>query len=49
MTEAPGDRRMTRWAHFSHDADIGVVGIGPTKAEAFRKVAKLLPLVCVKG
>jgi hypothetical protein len=27
------------WEHFSHDADIGLVGIGPTKAEAFRQAA----------
>jgi hypothetical protein len=24
------------WSHFPHDADIGVVGVGPTMAEAFR-------------
>jgi len=30
------------WAHFSHDADIGVVGVGPTKAEAFRQAALAL-------
>jgi tRNA nucleotidyltransferase (CCA-adding enzyme) len=30
------------WSHFSHDADIGVVGIGPTKAEAFRQAALAL-------
>jgi tRNA nucleotidyltransferase (CCA-adding enzyme) len=30
------------WAHFSHDADIGVVGIGLTKAEAFRQAALAL-------
>jgi tRNA nucleotidyltransferase (CCA-adding enzyme) len=33
------------WAHFSHDADIGVVGIGPTKAEAFRQAALALTAV----
>jgi tRNA nucleotidyltransferase (CCA-adding enzyme) len=33
------------WAHFSHDADIGVVGIGPTKAEAFRQAAFALTAV----
>jgi SHS2 domain-containing protein len=27
------------WRHFSHEADIGVVGIGRTKAEAFRQAA----------
>lgn len=30
------------WAHFEHDADIGVVGRGPTKAEAFRQAALAL-------
>lgn len=33
------------WAHFSHDADIGVVGVGPTKAEVFRQVALALTAV----
>ena len=33
------------WAHFSHDADIGVVGAGPTKAEAFRQAALALTAV----
>lgn len=33
------------WAHFSHDADIGVVGVGPTKAEAFRQAALALTAV----
>jgi tRNA nucleotidyltransferase (CCA-adding enzyme) len=33
------------WAHFSHDADIGVVGIGATKAEAFRQAALALTAV----
>jgi tRNA nucleotidyltransferase (CCA-adding enzyme) len=33
------------WAHFSHDADIGIVGTGPTQAEAFRQVALALTAV----
>jgi tRNA nucleotidyltransferase (CCA-adding enzyme) len=33
------------WAHFSHDADIGVVGMGPTKGEAFRQAALALTAV----
>jgi tRNA nucleotidyltransferase (CCA-adding enzyme) len=33
------------WSHFSHDADIGVVGVGPTKAEAFRQAALALTAV----
>ena len=35
----------SRWEHFPHDADIGVVGIGPTKAEAFRQTALALTAV----
>ena len=27
------------WRHFPHEADIGIVGVGPTKAEAFRQAA----------
>jgi tRNA nucleotidyltransferase (CCA-adding enzyme) len=34
-----------RWEHFAHDADIGVAGIGPTKAEAFRQAAIALTAV----
>jgi 3'(2'), 5'-bisphosphate nucleotidase len=33
------------WEHFSHDADIGLVGLGPTKAEAFRQAAMALTAV----
>ena len=33
------------WTHFEHDADIGVVGVGPTKAEAFRQAALALTAV----
>lgn len=29
----------TCWQHFRHDADIGVRGIGPDKAEAFEQAA----------
>ncbi len=36
---------MPSWEHFSHDADIGVVGHGPTKAEAFRQAAIALTAV----
>jgi len=35
------------WTHFPHDADIGVVGIGPTKAEAFRQAALALTAVVI--
>ena len=30
------------WSHFAHDADIGVIGIGPSKSEAFRQGALAL-------
>jgi tRNA nucleotidyltransferase (CCA-adding enzyme) len=33
------------WSHFPHDADIGVAGIGATKAEAFRQAALALTAV----
>lgn len=33
------------WEHFPHDADVGLVGIGPTKAEAFRQAALALTAV----
>ena len=36
---------MASWEHFSHDADIGLIGIGPTKAEAFRQAAIALTAV----
>jgi tRNA nucleotidyltransferase (CCA-adding enzyme) len=29
----------THWEHFSHGADIGVRGFGPTKADAFEQAA----------
>ena len=38
-------RADNAWQHFSHEADIGLVGIGPTKAEAFRQVAIALTAV----
>jgi len=38
-------RPAAAWAHFPHDADIGVVGTGPTKAEAFRQAALALTAV----
>lgn len=33
------------WEHFDHGADIGVRGIGPTKAEAFEQAAVALTAV----
>ena len=49
--ERASDRRVPRngsrprWEHFSHDADIGLVGLGPTKEEAFRQAALALTAV----
>jgi SHS2 domain-containing protein len=40
MSTQPG-----AWEHFSHSADIGVAGVGPTKAEAFRQAAIALTAV----
>jgi len=34
-----------RWEHFPHQADMGVRGIGPTKAEAFAQAALALTAV----
>jgi SHS2 domain-containing protein len=39
-----GDTRA-RWEHFEHAADIGVHGIGATRAEAFRQAAIALTAV----
>ena len=43
MTTEPATQ--SSWAHFAHDADIGVVGVGPTKTEAFRQAALALTAV----
>ena len=34
-----------RWEHFEHDADIGVRGIGASKADAFEQAALALTAV----
>ena len=34
-----------RWEHFAHEADIGVRGIGPTKAEAYEQAALAMTAV----
>ncbi len=36
---------ISSWRHFAHQADIGLVGEGPTKAEAFRQAALALTAV----
>lgn len=44
--EQPAARGVApSWEHFPHDADIGVAGVGPTKAEAFRQAATALAAV----
>src|SRR3974377_2470988 len=35
----------TGWAHFPHDADVGVRGLGATAAEAFEQAAQALTAV----
>jgi SHS2 domain-containing protein len=39
---------MTRWEHFPHGADVGVRGIGATKAEAFEQAALAMIAVMVE-
>lgn len=41
----PDQPAAARWEHFSHEADIGLVGIGPTMAESFRQAALALTAV----
>ena len=36
-----------KWEHFPHDADMGIRGIGTTKAEAFEQAALALTAVIV--
>jgi tRNA nucleotidyltransferase (CCA-adding enzyme) len=43
--KAESSEPSSSWAHFPHDADIGVVGTGPTKAQAFRQAALALTAV----
>jgi tRNA nucleotidyltransferase (CCA-adding enzyme) len=38
-------RAAPRWEHFSHGADIGVRGVGPSKAAAFAAAAEALTAV----
>ena len=40
-----GNGSVASWEHFPHDADVGLVGIGATKAEAFRQAAIALTAV----
>lgn len=41
----PAKRRMPHWELFSHQADIGIRGIGPTLSTAFEQVATALTAV----
>lgn len=45
MGSAQGDTAAASWAHFPHDADIGLAGMGASKAEAFRQAALALTAV----
>lgn len=51
MTEKPtsmdADEPSPRWEHFPHDADMGVRGLGHSKAEAFEQAALALTAVTV--
>jgi SHS2 domain-containing protein len=42
----PGDP-TAHWEHYAHGADIGVRGVGPTKAAAFEQAALALTAVVV--
>ena len=40
-----GTQPAARWEHYPHEADMGVRGFGPTKAEAFEQAALALTAV----
>jgi SHS2 domain-containing protein len=44
MVDGPA-RSRTRWEHFAHAADVGVRGVGATKAEAFEQAALALTAI----
>lgn len=49
-SECPSDSPVdssARWEHYDHGADIGVRGLGPTKARAFEQAALALTAVIV--
>lgn len=46
MTD-PEPKARPRWEHFPHEADIGLRGIGRTRAEAFEQTALALTAVIV--
>jgi len=41
----PAATELPRWEHFSHDADMGVRGLGRTREEAFEQAARALTAV----
>ncbi len=41
----PAATELPRWEHFSHDADMGVRGLGHTREEAFEQAARALTAV----
>lgn len=45
MTMNPSAANKARWAHFPHDADVGVRGCGATAAQAFEQAACALTAV----
>jgi SHS2 domain-containing protein len=47
MREGAQVTTTRRWEHFPHEADIGVRGIGATKAEAFAEAAAAMMAVSV--
>lgn len=50
MDAAQGRKTTGHWEHFSHAADIGVRGYGPTLEEAFAQAAvALTAIVCDPG
>lgn len=44
-TRPTSPERRARWEHFAHEADIGVRGLGDTKARAFEQAALALTAV----
>ena len=44
----PAAKRVPRWEHFHHDADIGVRGIGCTLEQAFEQAGQALTAVISK-
>jgi len=43
--DTPAQASKTGWEHFEHQADVGVRGIGRTRAEAFEQAARALTAI----